>query len=463
MKRESNGFLLDEGPWPRFRGNVASTGKSTYIGPKSGQITWEREVGPVNAEPVIGNDGAIYTCVGDTKLIKLDINGEICYETEIAGRTGKPRTNLATPAIREDGSIIVAALGVVQCIDADGSTRWTHFIDGIPSSPNIGPSGIVYVPAWSFSWIGMYVISPDGNPCGADDPRVLDHFTNNRYMQISPPAIDTSGRVFLAYRANVTHPEAYTWDPVDEVDEDYIAECAMFDAKGKLLGKLKGNGSRSRENTIMVSSNEMVYHTGRALSEMVGFGPSFLLDREERNNGDKAGDNGLLDHNNSFSWESYYDKEGEQGPVYGRKMSSWPALSGDGNICAILGEKTHKLGRKVENAPSNVAILIDPIEKVSMEYNSYHFKGRDTIKSVKTRDIPQHSYLFLSGNATTNPIIDQRGRIYVGNDQGIIDVFNAGSNGVKKIDMHTQATNIVIGPNNSLVFATREGAIGLIG
>jgi hypothetical protein len=228
--------LLAPSPWPRIRADSGATGKSAFPGPSKDKIVWTKKVGKSSGEPVIGLDGTIYLTLKSEELVAISSDGSELWKKGLIGHRDVYLRGITTPTIRADGSLIVAAMRKVECLEPDGTQRWEKTIDGLPNPPNIGPQGIIYIPAWSIDWAGVYIISPEGEMFGKDDPMISDRWDAQRGVTIFPAAIDKDGNAFVAYRSNVTHPEAYTWDPPDEVDEDFFYNCVIFDSEGNKIG-----------------------------------------------------------------------------------------------------------------------------------------------------------------------------------------------------------------------------------
>ena len=151
-KKIASNNLLANSSWPRFRANSGSTGKSSYSGPEGDKIIWELKVGVFSSEPAINFDGNLFIPLKSEELVAISSDGKEMWRKSLMGYSGKPLRGITTPLIRGDGSLITAALRKIVCLEPTGDQRWEKIIDGLPSAPNIGPQGTIYVSAWSIDW-----------------------------------------------------------------------------------------------------------------------------------------------------------------------------------------------------------------------------------------------------------------------------------------------------------------------
>lgn len=99
--------------------------------------------------PAIAADGTIYLWVGDStlrnRLLALNPNGSLKWEYPLAGRP----MYQTSPALTEDGMICVGtAEGKLVVLNADGVKKREYIMEGLISSPVIGPDGTIYVGSW---------------------------------------------------------------------------------------------------------------------------------------------------------------------------------------------------------------------------------------------------------------------------------------------------------------------------
>ena len=322
-KKIENSNLLLNSSWPRFRANSGSTGKSSYSGPDREEIIWESKVGNFSGEPAIDSDGNIHSPLKSEELVAISSDGKELWRKSLIGYSGKPLRGITTPLIREDGSLITAALRKVVCLEPTGEQRWEKTIDGLPSAPNIGPQGTIYVSAWSIDWAGMYVISPEGESIGCDDPKVKKGWRAGRFVSISPPSIDNEGNVYLPFRDNITHPEAYTWDPIDEVDEDYQYQCVVFDPEGNKLGKFYPHTrSFAYPTSVSINNKGCAHYIQASWPGLV----CFTL-------GDILTDKAKYNEKFQWSWDIYRDDEdGKEGESYMHKPAGYVSILDENRV-----------------------------------------------------------------------------------------------------------------------------------
>jgi outer membrane protein assembly factor BamB len=100
--------------WLQDRGNASRTGWRVWFSQEpKGHVAWRVPVGPMQgSSPVVAPDGTIYIGTEDTNraLVAFNTNGTQKWAIPLAGQ--KVRT---TPAIRNDGSIVVASYQQVPC------------------------------------------------------------------------------------------------------------------------------------------------------------------------------------------------------------------------------------------------------------------------------------------------------------------------------------------------------------
>lgn len=438
--------------WPRFRANKGSTGKSSFSGPKGNEIKWKVKVGALNGEVIVGLDDSLYLALESDELLSLNFEGEEKWKKGILKRDGSPFYAITPPLVREDGSLIVGATARIQCLEQNGDVRWEKFIDGLPSSPNIGIQGLIYIPAWSIDWAGVYVVSSDGKSHGKDDPRLTKVWRINRHVQVSPAAIDNLGNIYVAYRANITHPEAYTWDPPDEVDEDFFYECVFFDYLGEKLGNFLSECYESgilHQTSVCVDNEDLIYYLGGGFGFMSAFKRKDIINLKIPKDYDWIGWDGDTDYNEAanfaysmlekcmWTWDRLKDKDplGNYGIVFGFRPVGYPVISENDRIWLRLHERDHN--------PSKFVLEIDTSE-------------------LKKNDNLIYRAQQFSGRINADPIIDGNGFIYIGTLDGNIFILNSEGIQLKTIKLGHPISSMIIGPKESLITTTMDGYICLI-
>ncbi len=137
---------LDDGPWPKFRGNTQNTGYSTTPGPTQSppQVTLGWPVllgGAIYASPSIGHDGRIWITATDGFLYCFEPTGAQSWRRYIGAGTRSSvalTRNLTAYVGSNDGSL--------YAVDSNGNVLWATFMfDNVDASPAIGGDGSVFV------------------------------------------------------------------------------------------------------------------------------------------------------------------------------------------------------------------------------------------------------------------------------------------------------------------------------
>ncbi len=419
-------FGLAKTPWPRFRANSRASAKSTFPGPKGDSVVWKRKIGLASGEPAIGLNSEIYLPLASKELVMISSKGEELWRQSFMGFSGKSLRGITTPVVRADGSIIAAVFRKVFCLETDGKQRWEKTIDGIPSAPNISSRGTIYVSAWSIDWAGMYVISPKGESSGKDDPRIKKRWNTGRYVNVAAAAIDNKGRVYVPYRDNITHPEAYTWDPIDEVEEEYQYETIIFDSEGSKLGKYNAYISKVSSvypTTISINKQGLVHYSHGGYPGLVSFSFDDPLPGKNRYRKKKK-----------WTWDLYRDKDNDkEGPAYSHNAYGYVAL-----------DKNRVWFRTSKNLSST---------RIIVQINT---------SKVETKKTISWNIFDVSSTAEADPIIDNNGLVYIGTTNGKIHVFSSNGEKIRVIDIKHPISTMIIGPDASLVTTTQDGYICLV-
>jgi hypothetical protein len=305
--------------------------------------------------------------------------------------------------------MIVAAIGSVTCLNPDGSLVWEMFIDGTPAAPNIGRQGTIYVSAWSLDWIGLYLISPDGEATGQDDPRLAEDWRPGPGCQVTPVALDDRGHVAVAYREY----EKYRWDPDDpeDVDEFHKYRLVVFDEEGHRIGSHVSDEGWWEPSALSVGGNGRFYHVG--CGHMMVSAP-----REEK--------------------PRSYDETHDPGDFNGLGAAGYPTHGSNGTVWVRLARNPPEVGpdRETEQSPLVVGLVGDS----------------EDIRAV----------LRLGGDVATDPVIDCNGQIYVGTLGGAVHVFDPTGIEQKVADVGSPVSALTIGPNASLVVVGEDGVVQLV-
>ncbi len=444
---------LASSSWPRFRCNSFSSGKSSFPGPSGDTVIWKTTVGKISNEPAIGEDGTIFLPLEPDELVAVSSTGKELWRKSFFAHMKKPLRGITTPAIRSDRSLIVPTFRKVSCLEPDGTIRWDRLIDGLPAAPNISDQGIIYVPAHSVDWIGVYVISPEGEAFGEDDPKLYAGRFFPRNNAVTPAVISQDGNVIVGHQVNITHPEAYTWDPPDEVDEEFSTECVIFTPEGNQIGKvkLKGSGGNPDKFAITHGIDDDILIIGFWFQEIVGFSLNRIIN-EKRPKKIVKWDAYCNTKKFDWGWYSSNDKDGDEGEIYSRRVRGYPAVDDESKVYVRLTNQDNY-------SPSNFILQINPTKKVDMPIKVYKYPkdGRKKPRILhETRKILDYNVLKTSRAVEANPIIDSNGHIYLGTTTGKVHVFNSAGEEQRIINAEHPIKYLVIGAKKSLVVATKD-------
>jgi outer membrane protein assembly factor BamB len=128
---------LADSPWPIGRGDAQATGRSKYIGPRTANVLWRKDMplgilhGPVigyNNELFLGTD-AVNLSAGENYFYSIDNNGKDVWTFITEGY----RANEAGATIGDDGTIYFGSLGTsatgvggIYAINPDGTLKWRN-------------------------------------------------------------------------------------------------------------------------------------------------------------------------------------------------------------------------------------------------------------------------------------------------------------------------------------------------
>jgi hypothetical protein len=192
-----------DSPWPTTRGDAQATGRSKYIGPRTPNVIWLKDMplGIIHG-PVIGYNDDLF--VGTRAInsgeinyfFSIDKDGNDIWTFETEG--GRP--NLTGATIAKDGTIYFSSLGYLNltggglyALNPDGTLKWQNekFVYGaftrfIPVAKNNN----IYLPLLDT----LYIIEPgNGN---AIDSVFIPHIVNDIVFSVGGDTIYFfSGRI----------------------------------------------------------------------------------------------------------------------------------------------------------------------------------------------------------------------------------------------------------------------------
>lgn len=162
---------LADSPWPIGRGDAQATGRSKYIGPRTPNVLWRKDM-PLGilSGPVVGyNDDlfvgtrAINGSAGENYFYSIDKNGEDIWTYITQGN----RANVAGATVTNDGTIYFGSLGTtasgtggIYALNPDGTLKWRNkrFIIGLfRRYISVAKNKNIYIP-----WVDtLYVLEPE--------------------------------------------------------------------------------------------------------------------------------------------------------------------------------------------------------------------------------------------------------------------------------------------------------------
>ena len=205
------------GDWVRGPPSIADDGTiyisswDTYLYAlyPDGTLRWKTEIWyGSDTNPTLGLDGTIYISSA-SKLFAIEPeNGNILWEFNLGGSSGK-----SSPAICADGIIYIGIEigewdgGEIVAINSDGTEHWRHLLSNIDadSSPAIGSDGTIYICSTS-SWS-----SEDWGHLHAFNRGDLLADANGPYYGIINMPVQFTGSASGGYL-----PYSYFWDFGDD-------------------------------------------------------------------------------------------------------------------------------------------------------------------------------------------------------------------------------------------------------
>ncbi len=188
---------------PTFHNDNQRTGRTMNLGPSVPRLRWSlRTLAPIEASPLIAQDGTLYVASTDGRLYSLTSAGDLRWTFEADEGV------FGTPAIAPDGSIILADLpGRIYCVGSDGSLRWSYVIDDGPSERRVTaptlvlPTGQALSAGWNDR---IYFLGPDG--------KLVWQLNLDGAGQISAaPSTDWAGNIYVAAHDTANKNRLAVW------------------------------------------------------------------------------------------------------------------------------------------------------------------------------------------------------------------------------------------------------------
>jgi len=141
---------LANSPWPMFLHDPQHTGRSKFVGPKEGKISWKLVLPDVSwSSPIVDDDGNIYIGCDDNNFYSISKDGYIRWKLQVNGAA-------LSPLLDKKGNIYFPVSGYTKnttalyAINKNGDIIWKkNFYNGrflILSAPNISNNGeVIYI------------------------------------------------------------------------------------------------------------------------------------------------------------------------------------------------------------------------------------------------------------------------------------------------------------------------------
>jgi outer membrane protein assembly factor BamB len=354
---------LANSAWPKFRGNNQNTGRGKGRG-ATGQLRWTfAAVDNIQASPVIGLNGTIYTSSLQRIYYAIDgATGSKKWERSIPfGYVS------ASPTVGLDGTVYIPNNKIHALDGVTGNTKWESAATGqFENSPAIGSDGTIYVGGDFTSGnvrLGfmLYAIN------GADGSTKWAFFVGNNRI-VSSSAIAVDGTIYFS--------------------TDDFKVYALNGATGTKKWEFQmGNGSSGNTGSPAIGSDGTVY---------IGSDRMYALD----------GTTGARKWEYPIGYTASSPVIGSDGTIY---IGAW-----DGKIYALNGTTgTRKweftTGGGVISSP---AIDLDGTIYVgSYDGKMYALDGTNGTKKWE---------YFLGGQIGSSSAIGSDGTIYIGGDNSLL-------------------------------------------
>ncbi len=254
---------LANSPWPVLRGDMQGTGRSEYIGPRTNNVIWRKDM-PLGViyGPVIGYDDNLY--MGERAFSLDTVNYFYCLDKDGNNKwTFETETSYANnvgPLIGSDSTIYFGSRNNnLYAMEFNGQNKWIspNLRIGLQLFISIALNGDLFIPAWDTInvvsqsgilkkkiavqdlWIRGIVFSPsgdtmyyfDGGGQGINAPGNLhsSDLEGNNYWTIhldshnwGTPLIDNQNKIYIFGRdTSLSKSFLYCFKPNGSVDWKY--------------------------------------------------------------------------------------------------------------------------------------------------------------------------------------------------------------------------------------------------
>lgn len=353
--------------WPMFHGNYNHTGYANVVGPAEATLQWKIKAasGEDNAPPpnsiAIDSKGIIYLGSPE-KIYALKPNGHVKWS--------KAYTSVQGPALSADGKTLYfnAENSIVAVSTKTGKREWKYNTDGsMLFGPTVGPDGVIYQGSWDGY---VYAIKPTGK-------------LKWKYLTAGaisyPPSIDKSGIIYVGGGDAHAGPDSYLY---------------ALKPNGNL--KWKYDTTMTRVGSPAIGSDELIY---------VPAAPTLIVVNKAGELQWSAGpDTGGGDEDGSDD-ENPDDGGGNEPP--GGDDGEQTIMATD-DVAGIISPAIGKDGTIYLGNSQGVVLALDP-------------DSHETLWTYQTGASSDDATLY---GLPSFPVVDKRGRVYIGAVDGKIYAFS---------------------------------------
>jgi outer membrane protein assembly factor BamB len=170
--------------WPKFRGDLKSTGKSQYVGPSTNDTFWKYKTGGyVHGSAAIDGNGTIYIGSFDNYVYSFSSTGGLRWKFLTGSWV------YSSPAIDDGGNVYVGSEDAyLYAIDSEGTQIWSYRTTKlIDSSPTITMGDIVVVASFDGCIYGVT----------RSNGKLYFRYCTNGVIFSSSPSIGDDGSIYI--------------------------------------------------------------------------------------------------------------------------------------------------------------------------------------------------------------------------------------------------------------------------
>lgn len=184
---------LADSPWPKYQADPQNTGRSRFLGPRQGILSWTFDSASIECGISINADSLIIICSELPKptIYCLHSDGSVRWSS----RTPFQFFQRATPLFDNQGIAYIATFfGNILAVDRNGIILWNKKFDASFMSVTMDKEGVLYAQAWN----KILAFNRDGT--------ILWEYSDDRigYYPTSSLAISPDGKILYLPGINVT-------------------------------------------------------------------------------------------------------------------------------------------------------------------------------------------------------------------------------------------------------------------